>query len=290
MLLGLSIQIAFSATTFPLTIGASIALAVSGIATLILSWTRAGELPRMLPWLLLGMTLLAVVVLSITQVYAYPAYGTDEIAFDQYAANLALHGHNPYLHSMAPSFAAFHVSPNAYTFRLDGSPVTALSYPALAFLAYLPLLALGVHNQLAVTVNVAAWLLATVLLFVLTPRRLAPLAVIVGGLSFYVSFAVGGVTDALFIPFVIVAAYRWDRFATSPTWRYAYGPIALGLAMSIKQTPWFAAPFVLIALWREAASDRGWRRGSAVPAKYAAWAVAAFALTNLDYLVRHPHA
>lgn len=288
MLLGLSIQISFTATTFPLVIAASIVLAVAGLATLVIAWTRTMSVPRALPWVLLALTLLAVVVTSITQVYNSPAYGTDEIAFDQYAANLALHGHNPYLHSMARSFAAYHVSPNGYTFHLDGTPVTSLSYPALAFLLYLPLLALGLHSQVAVIVNVVAWLAATLLLFVLTPRRLAPLAVVVGGLSFYVSYAVGGVTDALFVPFVVVAAYRWDRFATSSSWRYAYGPIALGLAMSIKQTPWFALPFVLVALWREAARARGWLRGLTVPVRYAAWAALAFALTNADYLIHSP--
>jgi uncharacterized membrane protein len=288
MLLGLSIQISLAATQFPAVIAASIALAVAGLATLVLTWSRTGPVPRLLPWILLALTLGAVVIITITQVYASPAYGTDEIAFDQFAAVLAHHGANPYLHSMAPSFAAYHVSPNGYTFHLDGTPVTALSYPALAFLLYLPLLALGLHSQLAVIVNVIAWLAATVLLFLFTPRRLAPLAIVVGGLAFYVSYAVGGVTDALFVPFVIVAAYRWDRFAITPSWRYAYGPVALGLAMSIKQTPWFVLPFVLVALWREAASVSGWRRGVAVPLRYTGWAAAAFALTNIDYLINSP--
>ncbi len=288
MLLGLSIQISLAATEFPAVIAASIVLAIAGLATLVITWTRVAPAPRALPWILLALTLGAVAITSITQVYGSPAYGTDEIAFDQYAAVLAHHGANPYLHSMAPSFAAYHVSPNGYTFHLDGTPVTSLSYPALAFLLYLPLLMLGVHSQLAVVINVIAWLASTVLLFVLTPRRLAPLAVIVGGLAFYVSFAVGGVTDALFVPFVIVAAYRWDCFATSPSWRYAYGPVALGLAVSIKQTPWFVVPFLLVALWREAAAIRGWRGGLAVPARYLGWTVGAFALTNVDYLIHSP--
>ena len=42
---------------------------------------------------------------------------------------------------MAAAFPMFHVSPNGYTFKLSGQPVTNLSYPALSFEAYLPLLA-----------------------------------------------------------------------------------------------------------------------------------------------------
>ena len=75
---------------------------------------------------------------SYTQIVAAPGYGTDEVAFDQYAAQLLLHGINPYVHSMARAFSLFHVSPNGYTFRLTGQPVTSLSYPALSFLVYVP--------------------------------------------------------------------------------------------------------------------------------------------------------
>ena len=106
MLLGLSIQISLAATTFPIVIAAAIGLAIGGIATLAITWTSTVAAPRALPWILLLLTVTAVIVTSISQIYAAPAYGTDEIAFDQYAAILALHGHNPYLHSMAPSFAA----------------------------------------------------------------------------------------------------------------------------------------------------------------------------------------
>ena len=92
---------------------------------------------------MLAAVLIALALWSYFQVFIAPDYGTDEIAFDQYAAQLALHGINPYLHSMAPAFPLFHVSPNGYTFRLNGQPVTTLSYPALSFEAYLPLLASG---------------------------------------------------------------------------------------------------------------------------------------------------
>ena len=239
-LLGLAIQLSLSATTFPLVGFASAVLGAAGLATLAVTWTNIASpsLTRVLPWAVLGLTVAAVVVVGVVQIYTSPSYGTDEIAFDQYAATLALHGHNPYLHSMAPSFAIYHVSPNGYTFHLDGSPVTALSYPALSFLVYLPFLALGIHAQLAVLVNLAAWLIATVLVFLMLPRRMAPIAVVVGSLGIYVTNAIGGVTDALFVPLLVIAAYQWDRFGDERWLRRIAGPIALGLAMGVKQTPW----------------------------------------------------
>src|ERR1700689_4675827 len=151
-------------------------------------------------------------------------------------AQLALHGINPYLRSMAPAFPLFHVSPNGYTFQLNGQPITALSYPALSFEAYLPLLALGVTTQAAVWTNVAAWGLGSAILHAVLPRNLAPLAVVVASADIYIGYAVGGVTDALFVPLLIGTAVSWDRFASArgpAAWR---GPICMGLALAGKQT------------------------------------------------------
>ena len=170
----------------------------------------------------------ALALWSYFQVFIAPDYGTDEIAFDQYAAQLALHGINPYLHSMAPAFPLFHVSPNGYTFQLNGQPVTTLSYPALSFEAYLPLLALGLTTQAAVWIDVAAWALGAVILYAVLPRKLAPLAAVVASVDIYISYAAGGVTDSLFVPLLVGAAVGWDRFASSrgpAAWR---GPVLDG--------------------------------------------------------------
>ena len=58
----------------------------------------------------------------IVQIHNAPGYGTDELAFNQYAAQLASHGINPYTHSMAPSFSRFNVSPDGYTYTLEPAP------------------------------------------------------------------------------------------------------------------------------------------------------------------------
>jgi hypothetical protein len=194
---------------------------------------------------------------------------------------------------MAAAFPLFHVSPNGYTFQLNGQPVTSLSYPALAFEAYLPILLLGITTQAATWMNIAAWAIGSVVLFTVLPRRLAPLAAIIASLDVYIGYAAGGVTDALFVPLLIGAAVRWDDFPGQrgpAAWR---GPILLGLAMAVKQTPWLVAPFLVAGIVLEA--RRRQPAGSLRPAaicglRYAGIALAAFLVPNLPYLVASPGA
>lgn len=273
---------------------AVVVLGAWGIGTIVAVWQprRIGRWPtRVLAGVTLALTVGAFLVWSYLQVRATPAYGTDEIAFDQYAAELFRHGANPYAHSMAQAFTLFHVSPDGYTFLLNGHAVTSLSYPSLSFLVYVPFLLLGWTTQMAVAVNVLAWALGIVLLFVLLPRELRPLAIVVGSFAVYIGYAVGGVTDALFVPLLIGAVYQWDRFAHErgvAMWR---GPILLGLAMAVKQTPWLVVPFLVAGLAIEAGrGPGGWRAGARTGGRYLAIALTAFAVPNLPFVVQSPHA
>lgn len=223
------------------------------------------------------------------QVRIAPAYGTDESAFDQYAAQLLLRGHNPYTSSMAPSFQLFHVSPNGYTFRLNGTPVTQLSYPALSFLIYVPLLALGITSQAAIVLNVVAWSATMILAYLLLPREVKPLALVLGSLTIFTGFAVGGVTDALYVPFLLIGVYAWDRWVDLRGWREWVSPVAMGLSMGIKQTPWFVLPFLLIGIYFEA-ELRTWRK---IPPWREVWRYlwktgVVFLAPNVYFMVKSP--
>jgi uncharacterized membrane protein len=269
-------------------------LGLTGLLVIVAAWLPHSALDNrrqhQIGWAALVAVIVALALWSYLQVFIAPDYGTDEIAFDQYAAHLAMHGIDPYLRSMAPAFPLFHVSPNGYTFQLNGQPVTTLSYPALSFEAYLPLLALGVTTQAAVWTNVAAWVLGAAILYAVLPRNLAPLAAVVASADIYVGYAVGGVTDALFVPLLIGAAVSWDRFPSSrgpAAWR---GPICLGLAMAVKQTPWFVAPFVVAGIVLEARRTNDRRQALCHGLRYAVIAVTSFLLPNLPYLIGSPAA
>jgi uncharacterized membrane protein len=268
-------------------------LGLSGLLAVVLAWmpeAALGKRQRWADWGVLAAVLIGLALWSYFQVYLAPDYGTDEIAFDQYAAQLALHGLDPYLHSMAAAFPLFHVSPNGYTFRLNGQPVTSLSYPALAFEAYLPLLAAGVTSQLATWVNVGAWALGAVILFLVLPRRLAPFAAVIASLDIYIGYVAGGVTDALFVPLLVGAAAGWDRFPSRRGWAAWRGPVLLGLAMAVKQTPWLVAPFLIAGVVREARRENSWSGSLRCGLRYAGIALGAFAVPNLPYLIWAPGA
>ena len=193
-------------------------------------------------WVTLVAVLIGLALWSYFQIYNSPAYPTDEVAFDQYAAFLLVHGNNPYVHSMAPAVGLYHLSPNNYTFHLDGTPVTTLSYPSLSFLLYAPAMLAGWSTQVGIVLNVAAWAVAVLLLYLLLPRTLRPVALVIGSFSVYIAYAVGGVTDALFVPLLVGAAFRWDSFVTERGLRRWVGPVLFGLAMAVKQTPWLVLP------------------------------------------------
>jgi uncharacterized membrane protein len=268
-------------------------LGVWGLATIAVSWTptvRYRQWGEALAWATLALAIGAFLVWSYLQITGTPAYGTDEVAFDQYAAQLLAHGTNPYTHSMAPALSLFHVSPNGYTFSLSGQPVTSLSYPALSFLAYVPFVLLGWTTQVAVVINVIAWAIGMAVIFWLLPRPVRPLAIVVGSLSVYIGYAVGGVTDALFVPLLVGAVYAWDRFPTTRGWVAWRGPVLLGLAMAVKQTPWLVLPFLVAGVALEARRHASLGHSLKTATRYLAIALGAFLVPNLPFMVMDVHA
>lgn len=259
-----------------------------GIAALIGCWTSSAGPSTRLQLAILTAVAVTVVIAAAQQVLVAPYYGTDSIAFGQYAADRVLHGQNPYALSMAPALADYHVPVIFNTHFLDGRPMVAMSYPAGSFLPYLPFLALGWHTQTAVVINVAFWIGSLFLLWRLLPSRLRFVAGLILGLTSYSSYVIGGVTDPLYLPFLLLAVWRWDRFAdgaerTAARW---IGPVALGVAMSIKQTPWFLFPFLVAGVSMQSYDrDGNWLRTGS---RYLTTAIVVFVALNLPWIVAGP--
>lgn len=241
-----------------------------------------------LAWASAILTLVLMAAWTYLQFHNNPAYGTDELAFDQYAAQLLHHGLNPYAHSMGPAFPMFRLSPDQYTYTTSGAEVLSLSYPSLSFLLYWPFIALGWTTEAGNAVDMIAWLVTILMMFVLLPKNVRAVALLIGVADVYLGTVTGGVTDVLYIPFLILAAYKWDRFGTS---RRSYiGPIALGLAMAVKQTPWPLLVFMLVAIaldeFDRAGLDAALRRAG----RYLGVVLVAFLIPNLPFIILSPHA
>jgi len=291
-LLGWAVQLASWMTVFAGVTILVVALAAAGLATIAVGWSRRRSARALAVVGIVGLALVAVAIITLSylQAYSTPGYLTDELAFDQYAAHLVVHGINPYTHSMAPSFAMFHVTPENYTFRLTGTPVTTLSYPSLAFVVYVPFLLAGWSAQVATAVNAAAWVVSMVVLHVALPRHLRPLAIVLGSTTVYVAYAVGGVTDVLFVPLLLGAAIAWDRYPHLRGWRCVLAPALMGLAMGVKQQPWLVLPFVITGIFLEARTSTGTRSAMRVGARYLGVVALAFVVPNVPFLVADPTA
>jgi uncharacterized membrane protein len=206
----------------------------------------------------------------------FEQYQSDSLAFDAYSAQLVIEGKDPYAVSMAPSATAYKESPTIFTPTMEGGRVAIEPYPALSFLAYVPFVA--AHVQSMIWVDIGFALAAMLLVLALVPARLR----IFFGLFFLLipefrDFAVGSVTDVMWLPLMIGVAATWQR---APSW----SAVLLGLACAVKQEPWFIVPFALVHWW--AMSEPG--RAPVATLKNLAWLAAAFLAPNLPFVLWHP--
>ncbi len=225
-----------------------------------------------------------------TQIHARQYYTTDSAAFNQLAANLFVHGSNPYTASLASASNLLQTPADYWTYTATGGHVTAVSYPAGSFLMEVPALLLGFHHQVTDWTDLIAWLVTGALIFALLPSSLRWFGPLVVAVPLYGDVFGSGGTDAVFLPFLVLAVWRWDRFCTGRGAGLArwIGPVALGVACSIKQTPWFCVPFLAVGIYLE--SRASGRRPVRIVAGYLAIVAAVFAAVNLPFIFRQPRA
>lgn len=268
-------------------LAASNLLLIAGFGCLVSMWSTQ-RVTRTVQVALVIAAVVGVVLLATQAILRSPAYGTDEISFDQYAAQLLLRGMNPYVHSMAPSLGVFQVPDIFRTHTLSGATITTLSYPAASFLVYVPSLLIGMHMQAAVVTDLVFWIISCIALWLLLPENLKWVSVVLLIADMYLYMSIGGVTDVVDMPFVIIALWRWDDFSLRPTtdWQKWIGPVSLGIACSVKQTPWFLLPFLVLGLAVESRHvGSKWLR---VVSQYVGAVVAIFVLINAPFIVWSP--
>jgi uncharacterized membrane protein len=263
-------------------------LVACSLAGLAVCWWSAS--PRSLYHQALAMAavLVAAGAPQIVLIHTRRYYSTDSAAFDHVAARLLVNGSDPYMSSLSAASRLLNVPARFWTYTINGGHIAHVSYPAGSFLVDAPAFALGFRHQVVDWMDLYAWLATGILLFVLLPRAVRWLAPLIVLTAVYLNAFSSGGTDVMFLPFLMLALWRWDRYGMGREAGIArwIGPVALGLACSIKQTPWFCLLFLAVGIAIE--TRRRGRSPAPVVARYVVVAVAVFAAVNLPFVIWNP--
>jgi hypothetical protein len=264
------------------------AVVLAGVVGLAASWVVASPRSALLQWGAMSLAVVSPAVGQAVNIHTRQFYATDSAAFDHVAARFLSHGVDPYTASMA-SAARLLQTPSAFwTYTVAGGHVTRVSYPAGSFLLELPSVALGFTHEIVDWTDLVAWVVTGFLIFLLLPRSVRWVAALLMLTPFFANVFGSGGTDAAFLPFLVLAVWRWDRYGLGRSAGVAswLGPVALGLACSIKQTPWFCVPFLVVALFLEARGSG--RRPLPLVGRYLAVVVGVFLVVNAPFIVWSP--
>jgi hypothetical protein len=252
---------------------------------------------------------IAMGVVTIQGIYqANPHYASDAAAFNQFNAELVLRGANPYTaeNQFWPAIGQFpyvgatplqrgrYAAPryDPYGPGLDQiakdvrqeladparrgaeyDPATLHSYPALAFLIYLPNVFAGWPSTaptgalfLALLLLVSAWSAPPSLRLSIILILLANQFLLLGALR-------GDFESIAYFP----AVAAWSTLD-----RRRLSPLLLGLATAVKQLVWPLVPLYLIIIWRR----QGWRAA----VERLGFIAIGFLLPNLPFLISSPAA
>lgn len=273
----------------PVVVAIAPLMIAGGLVGLASSWLVRNPRSRPFQGVTLGAVIVAALFPQSIEISTRSFYATDSAAFDQVAAHALAHGADPYVATLSGVAHLLRVPSHFWTYTVDGGHVTQFSYPAGSFLLSLPATALGVHMAVDWT-DLVAWLATIVLLFALVPASLRWLIALLALTPFFLGSFTSGGTDAMFLPFLVLAVWRWDRYgrASEPGLARWIGPISLGIACAIKQTPWFVVPVLVTGIFLEAR-----RRGRApirLCLRYLLTVLVVFAAVNLPFFVWHPGA
>ncbi len=263
---------------------------LSGLVGTAACWLTASPRSRLFQALAFVGVMATVVFPQAIEIHTRKFYTTDSAAFEHVAARALVHGSDPYVVSMSPAAHLLQVPGLFWTYTVNGGHVSQFSYPAGSFLLDAPAMALGFHHAIVDWMDLIAWLVSGFLLFVLLPTSLRWLAALVVLIPALLGSFTSGETDAMFVPFLVLAVWRWDRFGQGRQAGLArwVGPIALGLACAIKQTPWFCVPLLVTGVFLEA--RLAGRAAIHLALRYLLVVVAVFGAVNLPFVLWQPGA
>ncbi|MGO9198896.1 MAG: hypothetical protein ACLQK4_17440 [Acidimicrobiales bacterium] len=274
----------------PVAVVLSVAMIVGGLMGTVFCWTTRSPRSRLFQRLGFLSALVATIFPETIVIHTRSFYSTDSAAFQQIAARALIHGVDPYVMSMSGAAKFLSVPSSFWTYTVTGGHVSQFSYPAGSAIIDALAMGLGFHHMVIDWVDIVAWLATIILVFALLPTSLRWLAALLAVTGFYLGTFSSGGTDAVFLPFLVLAVWRWDRFGQGRGAGLArwLGPVALGLACTVKQTPWFCVPLLAVGIFLEA--RRAGRPAVPIVLRYLSIVFAVFALVNLPFVIWQPTA
>ena len=255
----------------------AVAVVAAGLIGIALRAPHLGGRP-----LVIGAALAAYTLIGVSFVAGAP-YHSDAIANVHRAAELLVSGADPYRSvDTLESLDRFGIDREYATHLVDGTQLRSFNYPALAVLLPAPFVALGLADlrPLYLALLVGACIAAST--SVSASWRPLVLAAAIGNVAVARQHVLAGIdpTWAMLLGAALLALERAPRRHNTRV--LLLSAVLLGLACASRQPAWFAVPLVIAAVWRD--------RGAAQAARYAAVALAAFAVPALPFLAIAPAA
>lgn len=229
--------------------------------------------------LVTGLALAAYALICLSLV-AGTRYHSDAVANVHRAAELVLAGADPYQAiDTYESLDRFGLDRGLVTNLEDGTPLRTFNYPPLAFLVPAPAVALGLADVRVL--YVALLLLATLAATACCAAKWRPyvLASVIGNVVIARQYVLAGI-DPTWAILLGASLLLLRRAHTDDRKRLLLSAVLFGLAAASRQPSWFAAPFLVGAVWRDF--------GGPAARRYSAIALLTFLVPALPFLVTDP--
>jgi hypothetical protein len=192
-----------------------------GLTGLILTWLDSDWWHDHLNPVGLGTALFSVGLAGFGVIHGSNYFMTDSAAFNQRATSLILKGINPYTAHFNPAHLALSNANNFWTYTLTGGHIDQVSYPAGAFLLQAPFQWLGFTHLTSDYLDLAAWLATGLLIYFAAAPKYRWVAPMLLATSVFTYIFTHGGTDALFVPFLVIAAWSTTIFleTQAPRWQ-----------------------------------------------------------------------
>ncbi|ELY67349.1 transporter [Natrinema versiforme JCM 10478] len=227
-----------------------------------------------------GLLLVSTTVFALGTIYIVsPTHlGSDVPLFTRYAAMQVLEGVNPYQIPFDGVHELLRHNEYVSTPKRDGTHVVSLSYPAFSFLAYVPVVWMGLDVRLLGAVILFPIVVLLIYWYAPDEWGVIPVLPLFANQGFLNTVVVD--YEMLWVLPLMLAAMFWYRdLDLSAVW--------FGITCAAKQNPWLIGPFIVL---RFVFGADDYRTGLKRSIRYGGISSIVFLIPNVPFLISSPEA